>query len=64
MKAPNNSWLEWIKTHYANSANDQLVKYAATHKDNWCNPAIFDAILNEFHHGITPEIRRMESPLF
>lgn len=64
MNAPNNSWLEWIKTHYANSANDQLVKYAATHQDNWCNPRIFDAILNDFHHGIVPEIRHMESPMF
>ena len=64
MNTPNNSWLEWIKTRYANSLNDQLVKYAATHKDNWCNPNVFDAICNDFHHGITPETRRMESPLF
>lgn len=63
MNAPNNSWQEWINMRYAMSFNEELIQYAIKHNKD-CDAALFDAVFHDFHHGITPETRRMESPLF
>lgn len=48
---------------YAMSFNEELIQYAIKHNKD-CDAALFDAVFHDFHHGITPEIRRMESPMF